>query len=75
MLLKVITFILVVYCVFSIIRKVAHYFLLKLGKNIMDKHFQQERPKKEGMHIDHIPKQSNKINDSDAETIDFEELE
>jgi hypothetical protein len=75
MLLKIITFILVVYCVFSLIRKIAHYVLLKVGRNIMDQHFQQERPKKEGIHIEHIPKQKNKINDSDAETIDFEELE
>tara|TARA_B100000676_G_C17408794_1_gene498659 strand:- start:93 stop:320 length:228 start_codon:yes stop_codon:yes gene_type:complete len=75
MLLKVITFILVIYCVFSILRKVGRYFLFKIGKNIMDQHFHQERPKKEGMHIDHIPKHKNKINDSDAETIDFEEVE
>ncbi len=75
MLLKVITFILVIYCVFSILRKIGRYFLIKIGKNIMDQHFQQERSKKEGMHIDHIPKQKNKINDSDAETIDFEEVE
>ena len=75
MLLKIITFILVVYCVFSIFRKVVHYFILKIGKNMMDQHFERERPKKEGMHIEHVPKTKNKIKDSDAETIDFEEVE
>ena len=75
MLLKVITFILVVYCVFSLIKKIMRYVLLKVGKNIMDEQFEKERPKKEGMHIKHVPKTKNKINDSDAETIDFEEIE
>jgi len=52
-----------------------HYFILKIGKNMMDKHFEHESPKKEGIHIEHIPKTKNKIKDSDAETIDFEEIE
>mgnify|MGYP007063303265 CR=1 FL=1 len=75
MILKIITFILVIYCVFSLIRKIMHYVILKVGKNIMDQHFEKERPKKEGMHIERVPKTKNKINDSDAETIDFEEIE
>ena len=75
MLLKVITFILVVYFIFSIIRKITGYFLLKIGKNMMEQHFERERPKKEGMHIEHVPKTKKKIKDSDAETIDFEEIE